>query len=149
MATEGKRAGAAAATVAIVVGGLLAGIVLGFKLPVVLPSAFAHYLSIALLAALDSAFGGMRSGLEGRFDLTVFVSGLISNAVLAGLLTYFGDKLGVPLFYAALFAFGYRIFQNLAAIRHHLLDSWRRRPSAKIGGLDRPTAGKASSSEKS
>ncbi|MCY0885444.1 MAG: small basic family protein, partial [Firmicutes bacterium] len=87
-------------------------------LPIVVPVSFAHYLSIALLAALDSVFGGIRAGLDHRFDGVVFVTGLVSNAVLAALLTYFGDKLGVQLYYAALFAFGFRIFQNLGAIRH-------------------------------
>jgi small basic protein len=144
-----NRAAGLAGSAAIVAAGLFIGLLVGFKLPVVLPAAFAHYLSIALLAALDSAFGGMRSGLEGRFDLAVFITGLLSNAVLAGLLTYFGDKMGVPLFDAALFAFGYRIFQNLAAIRHLLLEGWRRRRPVNLGGFDRPSAGKASSSEKS
>lgn len=108
----------------IVVVGLLAGILIGLSFPIVVPVSFAHYLSIALLAALDSSFGGIRAGLEGRFVPLTFVSGLISNAVLAAGLTYFGDKLGVSLYYAALFAFGFRIFQNLGGIRHLLIDRW-------------------------
>ncbi len=105
----------------VVLAGLAIGVAGGLLFPIVLPAAFAHYLSIALLAALDSAFGGMRAGLEGTFVPLTFITGLVSNAVLAGLLTYFGNKLGVPLYYAALFAFGFRIFQNLGAIRHLIL----------------------------
>lgn len=108
----------------VVLVGLAIGVAGGLLFPIVLPASFAHYLSIALLAALDSAFGGMRAGLEGTFIPLTFISGLVSNAVLAGLLTYFGAKLGVPLYYAALFAFGFRIFQNLGAIRHLLIDRW-------------------------
>jgi small basic protein len=111
----------------IVVLGLLVGIALGLAFPVVLPLAFSRYLSIALLAALDSVFGGLRANLERRFDPVTFVSGLFSNAILAAGLTYLGDKLGVPLYYAALFALGYRIFQNLGAIRHLIQDRLRRR----------------------
>ncbi len=104
--------------------GLALGVLIGLAVPNVLPASFASYLSIALLAALDSAFGGIRAGLEGSFVPLTFVTGLVSNAVLAALLTYVGNKMGVPLFDAALFAFGFRIFQNLGAIRHHLLDRW-------------------------
>jgi small basic protein len=111
----------------IVLVGLLLGLLVGLAFPVVLPLAFARYLSIALLAALDSVFGGLRGSLEGRFDPVTFASGLISNAILAAGLTYVGDKLGVPLYYAALFALGYRLFQNLGAIRHHIQDRLRHR----------------------
>lgn len=111
----------------IVVVGLLLGLLLGLAFPVILPLAFARYLSIALLAALDSVFGGLRANLEGKFDPYTFASGLISNAVLAAGLTYLGDKLGVPLYYAALFALGYRIFQNLGSIRHLIQTRWRSR----------------------
>jgi small basic protein len=111
----------------VVIIGLLLGLALGLAFPVVLPLAFTRYLSIALLAALDSVFGGIRASLEGRFDAVTFVSGLISNAILAAGLTYVGDKLGVPLYYAALFALGYRLFQNLGAIRHLIQDRLRQR----------------------
>lgn len=108
----------------IVLAGLILGILVGLSFPNVIPVSFAHYLSIALLAALDSSFGGIRASLEGRFVPVTFVTGLISNAVLAALLTYLGDKMGVQLYYAALFAFGYRIFQNLGSIRHLIIDRW-------------------------
>ncbi|NMP21618.1 small basic family protein [Sulfobacillus harzensis] len=110
----------------IVVVGLAMGILIGLSFPNVLPVSFANYLSIALLAAMDSAFGGIRASLEGKFIPLTFVSGLVSNAVLAALLTYLGNKMGVPLFDAALFAFGFRIFQNLGAIRHALIDRWQK-----------------------
>ena len=110
----------------IVLVGLAMGVLIGLSFHNVLPASFASDLSIALLAALDSAFGGIRAGLEGRFVPITFVTGLVSNSVLAALLTYVGNKMGVPLFDAALFAFGFRIFQNLGAIRHHLVDRWIR-----------------------
>lgn len=124
----------------VVLVGLAVGVAGGLLFPIVLPAAFAHYLSIALLAALDSAFGGMRAGLEGTFIPLTFISGLVSNAVLAGLLTYFGTKLGVPLYYAALFAFGFRIFQNLGSIRHLLIARFTRggaSPEESLGDAGR------------
>lgn len=104
----------------LAVVGVIIGLLIGFGLPVQVPVDIARYLSVALLASLDSAFGGLRASLEGNFDNKVFISGFFGNAALAAALTYMGDKLGVELYYAALFAFGYRMFQNLGAIRRHV-----------------------------
>ena len=101
--------------------GLLLGLLMGFALPVKIPAFYSRYLSIAVVAALDTALGGMRAALQGSFDNLIFVSGFFTNTILAALLTYAGDQLGVELYIAALFALGYRMFQNLGAIRRLVL----------------------------
>lgn len=101
--------------------GLLVGLVGGMYLPVGLPAAFARYHSVALLAALDSVFGGWRASLEGNFHTLIFVTGFFGNALLAVALTYIGDRTGVELYLAAVFALGVRIFLNLGALRRLLL----------------------------
>ncbi|MCR1898025.1 small basic family protein [Irregularibacter muris] len=101
--------------------GLLIGIVLGFIIPYSVPLIYSSYMSIAVLAALDSVFGGIRSSLEQKFDSNIFISGFFGNTILAAFLAYVGDRLGVPLYYAAIFAFGTRLFQNFAIIRRHLI----------------------------
>ncbi|MGB9885546.1 MAG: small basic family protein [Moorellales bacterium] len=107
--------------------GLAIGLLIGFCFPVTIPLAYAKYLSVGVLAAMDSIFGGLRAGLEENFDSTVFITGFFGNALLAGVLAYLGDQLGVDLYLAAVFAFGVRIFQNLAIIRRHLMRRWRQR----------------------
>lgn len=101
--------------------GLILGVVLGLVLPFNIPMIYSSYMSIAVLAALDSVFGGIRANLEQIFDTNIFISGFFGNAILAAFLAYVGDRLGVPLYYAAIFAFGTRLFQNFAIIRRHLL----------------------------
>lgn len=101
--------------------GLIVGAVIGLRVPLVLPAAYAKYLSVAILAALDSVFGGIRAAMEDHFDNTIFLSGFFSNAILAGTLAFIGERLGVELYTAAVVAFGVRLFQNLAIIRRHLL----------------------------
>lgn len=107
--------------------GLIAGLIIGFYFPLTIPLAYAKYLSVGVLAALDSTLGGLRAGLEDNFDSSVFITGFFGNALLAGILAYLGDQLGVDLYLAAVFAFGVRIFQNLAIIRRYLLRKWRER----------------------
>jgi small basic protein len=101
--------------------GLVIGLLIGSIFPVSIPSEFAKFFSVALLASLDSVFGGLRAGIEEKFDNTVFVTGFFTNALMAASLVYVGDRLGIDLYYVALLAFGLRVFQNLAIIRRYLL----------------------------
>ena len=103
------------------IAGIIVGLLIGTYLPAIVPIEYAKYLSVALLASLDSVLGGLRAGLEGNFDNVVFISGFFTNALLAAGLTYLGERIGIDLYYVALLAFGLRIFQNLAVIRHHFL----------------------------
>jgi len=106
---------------------LALGVVAGLFAPISIPLSAGRYLAVGLLAALDSALGASRSHLEERFDLDIFASGFFVNTLLAMGLTYAGDRMGVNLYYAALFAFGYRIFLNLGVIRRLLLEKFRHR----------------------
>lgn len=101
--------------------GLIVGLVIGSLTPVSVPQDYAKLFSVALLASLDSVFGGLRAAAEEKFDNTVFISGFFTNALLAAILVYVGDRLGIDLYYVALLAFGLRIFQNLAIIRRYFL----------------------------
>jgi small basic protein len=79
-----------------------------------------RYLAMAVVAALDSAFGGIRAHLEQTFSDRIFVIAFLSNAVLAAGLVWVGDRLGADLSTAVVVVFGVRIFQNLAAIRRRV-----------------------------
>jgi small basic protein len=103
------------------IAGLIFGIVLGSLFPFSLPMEYAKFMSVALLASLDSVFGGLRSALEEKFDNTIFITGFFTNALLAAGLVYVGDRLGIDLYYVASLAFGLRVFQNLAIIRRYFL----------------------------
>ncbi|HZK02479.1 MAG TPA: small basic family protein [Anaerovoracaceae bacterium] len=105
--------------------GLLSGIVVGIVSGIAYPSEFSFYISMGLLAAMDSLLGAIRSDLEGKYDNAIFISGFLTNAVLAAALVYLGDRLGLPLYYAVIFVFGGRLFQNLAVIRRILLGKFK------------------------
>lgn len=106
----------------IAIIGLIIGVTLGLYLPITYPTSYSLYMSVAILAALDSVFGAIRSHMENKFNSTIFVTGFFGNAILAGILAYIGDRLGVPLYYAAIFAFGGRLFQNFAIIRRYSIE---------------------------
>ncbi|MEL7624167.1 MAG: small basic family protein [Clostridiales bacterium] len=105
--------------------GLALGIYSGQFLHIEIPAEMVKYLSIAIMAALDSVFGGIRSLYEKKFDGLMMMTGFFTNALLAAALAYIGDMLGVDLYYAAVFAFGVRLFSNLSMIRHYIISGLR------------------------
>ena len=109
----------------IVILSVLLGLVIGYSSPLVIPVAYSKIFSVALVAALDAAFGGLRAVVSERFDKRVFVTGFFSNTLLAAALVFIGDRLGIDLYYVALLAFGFRMFKNLAMLRRYLLRDYR------------------------
>ncbi|MGE5592519.1 MAG: small basic family protein [Betaproteobacteria bacterium] len=101
--------------------GLVLGIVIALLTPIRFPAVYSDYMAVGILAALDSVCGGIRAGLEDKFDKVVFISGFVTNMALAACLTLVGDKLGVDLFLGATVAFSIRIFTNVGMIRRYLL----------------------------
>jgi small basic protein len=102
--------------------GLVLGVILGLILQPTVPVWLQPYLPIAVVAALDAVFGALRAFLDGIFDDKVFVVSFVSNVLIAGLIVYLGDQLGVggQLSTGVIVVLGIRIFSNVAAIRRHL-----------------------------
>ena len=101
---------------------LAIGVALGLLVEPTVPVALQPYLPIAVVAALDAVFGGIRARLDGIFDSKVFVVSFVSNVLVAALVVFLGDKLGVggQLSTGVVVVLGVRIFGNAAAIRRHL-----------------------------
>ena len=114
-----------------VMAGLAAGLCLGFVFNVTYPVQYSFYITMALLAGMDSVSGALRACLQGKYSNLVFVTGFVANALLAGLLTFLGDKLGIPLYYAAILVFGGRLFNNLALCRRIAIDHYLAKKTAK------------------
>ena len=95
---------------------------LGVILHPTVPVGLQPYLPIAVVAALDAVFGGVRAILDGIFDDKVFVVSFIANVLVAALIVFLGDQLGVgsQLSTGVVVVLGIRIFSNAAAIRRHL-----------------------------
>ncbi|GAA3287407.1 small basic family protein [Dactylosporangium vinaceum] len=106
----------------IAVIALIAGVAAGIFLEPTVPLGLQPYLPIAVVAALDAVFGALRAKLDGIFDDKQFVVSFVSNVLVAALIVYLGDKLGVggQLSTGVVVVLGVRIFGNVAAIRRHL-----------------------------
>ena len=78
-----------------------------------IPYTYSTFLAIAVVAALDSVFGGITSVLKKNFDLTIFISGFFCNSILS-LVVFVG-----------------RMFTNLTIIRRYYIDLWREKSKNK------------------
>lgn len=102
--------------------GLVVGVVVGIIVEPTVPAVLQPYLPIAVVAALDALFGGLRAYLDGVFDDRVFVVSFLFNVLIAALLVFLGDQLGVgaQMTTAVVVVLGIRIFSNAASIRRHV-----------------------------
>ena len=100
--------------------GLIIGLLIGIFIPYHIPPEYSNYAAVAILAALDSVLGALSAAFDGKFNIKIFITGFFGNAILAAMLAYVGDKLGIQLYLAAVFAFGNRIFLNFGNIRRKL-----------------------------
>ena len=90
--------------------GLLVGVLLGLVLNVQVGVELSRYSAVAILAELD-----------GVYNNRIFISGFVTNAIVAVILTFIGDRLSLDLYLVALITFGLRIFNNVALIRRHFI----------------------------
>lgn len=111
--------------IAILIGCIL-GAILGINAPMI-SYTYSSYLAIAIIAALDSVFGGITSVIKKNFDLKIFITGFFGNAILSILLTILGQKLNVDIYLAAIVVFVGRMFTNLSIIRRYYVDKWSNR----------------------
>ena len=99
------------------------GVAVGLNAPII-SYTYSSYRAIAIVAALDSVFGGIASVINKKFDMKIFISGFFGNAILAILLTMLGEKLNVDIYLAAIVVFVWRMFMNLGIIRRYYVEKW-------------------------
>jgi small basic protein len=76
--------------------GLVFGIIGGILTPGFVPKVYAPYFSVALMAGLDTAFGGLRAAMEGDYDNVVFLSGFLVNIMLSVVISFACRRGGTP-----------------------------------------------------
>lgn len=100
---------------------IVLGFVFGYGLEI--PYTFTEYIAVAILAFLDSLFGGIASNMQNKFEMAIFISGFFLNAIIAIFLVYLGQKLNVDIYLAAVIVFTSRLFTNLSIMRRIAIDN--------------------------
>ena len=105
------------------------GFISGYNLEI--PYTFTEYIAVAILAFLDSIFGGIAANMQEKFDMVIFISGFFLNAIIAIFLVYLGQKLNVDIYLAAVIVFSSRIFTNFSIIRRIWIEGINKKRKAK------------------
>lgn len=100
---------------------ILLGFLFGYNLEI--PYTFTEYIAVAILAFLDSLFGGIASNMQNKFNMLIFVSGFFLNAIIAMFLVYLGQKLNVDIYLATVIVFTTRLFTNLSIMRRIAIEN--------------------------
>ena len=101
---------------------VILGFLFGYNLEI--PYTFTEYIAVAILAFLDSLFGGIASNMQNKFNMSIFISGFFLNAIIAMFLVYLGQKLNVDIYLAAVIVFTTRLFTNLSIIRRIAIENF-------------------------
>ena len=102
--------------------GILIGILVGLGVDYTIPLALTKFTAVVLVGILDALFGAIRAEVtKDQYDAIIFITGLFFNIILALVITYLGDKLGLDLYLAATVVFTFRIFSNVGITRRALL----------------------------
>lgn len=102
--------------------GILLGILLGLGIDYTIPVAYTKYSAVIFIGILDALFGAIRAETtKDQYNAVIFLSGLVFNIILALVITYLGDKMGLDLYLAATVVFTFRIFSNVGITRRAFL----------------------------
>lgn len=110
---------------------LTLGFLVGQTFTFTIPATLAPYLSVTILATLDSTLGGVKGVMQDKYDAYILMTGFFINGALSAFLVFLGDLIGVDLYYVAIFVFGVRIFQNFAIIRREFVNKYITNQSPK------------------
>ncbi len=102
--------------------GIVIGIAIGLYIPLVFSGAFGTYISVVILATLDTIFRAFEKDLKQDLNLLVMLSEYLFDISLVILLVFMGNRLGLPLYYAAIFVFGVRLFNSVKVMRLYIFD---------------------------
>lgn len=96
-----------------VIAGIVLGIIAGLKLNVGYNPEYTVYISLSILAMINTIFNIFCENLKGEVKTIKYVILLVSDLVFALFLGYLGEQLGLPIYLAAVFAFGNNIYKNI------------------------------------
>lgn len=99
-----------------VIAGVVLGIIAGLKLNVGYNPEYTVYISLSILAMVNTVFTILCENINGELKIIKSALYLISDLIFALFLGYLGEQLGLPIYLAAVFAFGNNIYKKLRIV---------------------------------
>lgn len=109
-----------------VAAGLILGIVAGLNLDIVYNPEYIVYISLVILAILNTIFNILHESKTGEPTVLKSFGFLFTDLFFALLLGFVGEQLGLPIYLAAVFAFGNNIYKKLIILVDILLVKFKK-----------------------
>ncbi len=104
------------------IAGIALGIILGISFGFAIPIEYTKYSAIVIVGILDALFGALKADISKEdYNITILLTGISLNIILALLITLMGEKMGLELYLAVAVVFIFRIFSNLGIVRRALV----------------------------
>lgn len=107
-----------------VVAGIVLGVIAGLNLNIMYSPDYAVYISLAVLAILNTIFNMLNENISGELTVVKSVVFLVRDLCFGLLMGYVGEQLGLPIYLAAVFAFGNNIYKNIRNITNFMLEKY-------------------------
>lgn len=109
-----------------VIAGVILGILAGINLNLVYSPEYAVYIALSVLAILNTIFSLLSENLNKELTVIKSFVFLIRDLTFGLLLAYVGEQLGLPIYLAAVFAFGNNIYKNINIIINFMLEKYQK-----------------------
>lgn len=96
-----------------VAAGLILGIVAGLNLNIIYNPNYIVYISLAILAILNTIFNMLYENATSELTIAKSIVFILTDMLFALFLGFVGEQLGLPIYLAAVFAFGNNIYKKL------------------------------------
>lgn len=96
-----------------VAAGLILGIIAGLNLNIVYNPEYIVYISLTILAIVNTIFNMLHENKTGELTFLKSIAYLLTDLLFALFLGFVGEQLGLPVYLAAVFAFGNNIYKKL------------------------------------
>jgi len=107
-----------------VIAGIVLGIIAGLKFNVGYNPEYSVYIALSILAIINTIFNILCENLKGEIKTIKAVLLLVSDLAFALFLGYLGEQLGLPIYLAAVFAFGNNLYKNLKIMLDFVLEKY-------------------------
>lgn len=109
-----------------VAAGLILGIVAGLNINIIYNPDYLVYISLSILAILNTIFNMLHENKTGELTSLKSIALLLTDLIFALFLGYVGEQLGLPIYLAAVFAFGNNIYKKLRILVNISLENFNK-----------------------
>jgi small basic protein len=101
-----------------ILSGIVVGILIGYlsKFGIYIDSKYSIYMLLLILAIVNSIFTLITKKNIDNFKISYCFIYIFIDIIIAVGIGFLSDKLGLPLYLAAIFAFGNNIYKNLSLL---------------------------------